>query len=92
MNKAAGDNVRERRLLTLNLTNEEGGPPAAFLRLSCFPIRPRHPSEDIDITGRLVAASRILGINLADHIIIGKPGDLHPGYISLREKGLVSFG
>ena len=24
-------------------------------------------------------------------IILGKPGDLHPGYVSLREKNLVSF-
>lgn len=57
-----------------------------------------HPSgdpvpskEDIDITRRLVEAARILGIRVVDHVIVGKPSSVSPGYISLREKNLVAF-
>ncbi len=57
-----------------------------------------HPSgdptpsvEDLRVTRQLVEASRILGIRVIDHLIIGRPTDTSPGYISLREKGLVSF-
>jgi len=48
-----------------------------------------HPSgslqptrSDIDVTGKLIEAGRILGIDLLDHIIIGKKK-----YISIIEKG-----
>lgn len=48
-----------------------------------------HPSgdptpsrEDINVTVRLADAGRIVGIDLLDHLIIGRPG-----YTSLKEKG-----
>ena len=48
-----------------------------------------HPSgdstpsrEDIKVTERLIKAGTILGIDVLDHIIIGRPG-----YTSLKEKG-----
>lgn len=50
-----------------------------------------HPSgdptpsrEDVEITKRLTEAGRILGIQVLDHIIIGRPG-----YTSLKEKGYI---
>lgn len=50
-----------------------------------------HPSgdpepsyEDIQVTKRLVEAGRIIGVQVLDHIIIGRPG-----YYSLKEKGHV---
>lgn len=48
-----------------------------------------HPSgdpsasrEDIEVTKRMVAAGELLGVQVLDHIIIGRPG-----YSSLKEKG-----
>ena len=52
---------------------------------------PTPSSEDIAITKRLVEAARILGITVLDHVIIGRPGSGTPGYLSLRERGLVGF-
>ncbi|MDX9793861.1 MAG: JAB domain-containing protein, partial [Kiritimatiellia bacterium] len=46
---------------------------------------------DIDITRRLIEAGKILGIRVLDHVVCGRPSDTSPGYVSLREKGLVSF-
>ncbi len=45
---------------------------------------PTPSNEDIQITERLIEASKLLGINLLDHIIIGDCK-----YISLKEKGLI---
>jgi len=51
-----------------------------------------HPSgvlepskEDIDITKKLVAVGELLGIEVFDHIIVGKDDD----YISFRRKGII---
>lgn len=50
-----------------------------------------HPSgdstpsrEDVKVTERLKEAGNILGIDVLDHIVIGRPG-----YTSLKEKGYV---
>lgn len=43
----------------------------------CSPSR-----EDIEVTKRLIDAGNILGVQLLDHIIIGRPN-----YTSLKEKG-----
>jgi DNA repair protein RadC len=50
-----------------------------------------HPSgdptpsvQDIEVTKRAVKAGEIVGVQLLDHIIIGRPG-----YTSLKEKGYV---
>lgn len=45
---------------------------------------PTPSKEDINITIRLKEASQILGINLLDHIIIGKEK-----FVSLKEKGIL---
>lgn len=57
---------------------------------------PTPSTQDIDITKRLVEASRILGIRIVDHVIIGTRGvgdldSIGPGYVSLRERNLVAF-
>ena len=48
-----------------------------------------HPSgdptpshEDIEVTQRLIKAGEIVGVQVLDHLIIGRPG-----YVSLKEKG-----
>ena len=64
-----------------------------------------HPSgdatasaEDLRITRQLIDAGKIVDIKVLDHVIVGRPvapvGDQpgHPGYLSLRESGLVAFG
>jgi len=57
-----------------------------------------HPSgdpapspEDLRVTRQLVEASRILGIRVLDHIVIGRVAAAHAGHVSLREQGLVGF-
>ena len=52
---------------------------------------PSPSSEDLRVTRQLVEASRILGIRVIDHVIIGRATDLRPGHLSLREKGLATF-
>jgi DNA repair protein RadC len=43
---------------------------------------PEPSSEDIAVTGRLVEAGRILGIDILDHIVLGSQG-----FVSLKEAG-----
>lgn len=57
----------------------------------CIALIHNHPSgdctpsrEDIEVTKRLVKAGDILGIQVLDHIIIGRPY-----YSSLKEKGYI---
>ncbi|MBO8141847.1 MAG: DNA repair protein RadC [Firmicutes bacterium] len=45
---------------------------------------PEPSPDDIDLTARLVAGGRLLGIEVLDHIVIGDNR-----YVSLRERGLV---
>ena len=45
----------------------------------CTPSR-----EDIEVTKRLVEAGKIVGIQVLDHIVIGRPG-----FSSLKEKGYI---
>ena len=52
---------------------------------------PTPSKEDIDVTRRLVEAGRILGIRIIDHIVCGRPSDMTPGFVSLRENNLVTF-
>ena len=48
---------------------------------------PTPSSEDIAVTGQLREAGRILGINVLDHLIIGKPSN-GPQFVSLKERQL----
>ncbi|MCX6996289.1 MAG: DNA repair protein RadC [Kiritimatiellaeota bacterium] len=58
-----------------------------------------HPSgdptpspEDIRLTRELVAAGKIVGIRVLDHVILGRPGTVGGReYCSVRESGLVEF-
>ena len=45
----------------------------------------------MDITRRLIEAAKVIGIRIIDHVVIGRPSDHTPGYVSLREKNLVAF-
>lgn len=54
---------------------------------------PTPSAEDVRITRSMVAAGRVMGIEVLDHVVLGAEG--HPsqpcGYFSFRESGLVSF-
>jgi DNA repair protein RadC len=52
---------------------------------------PTPSKQDLEITRRLVEAAKIIGIAVLDHIIVGRPSALSIGYLSLRERELVSF-
>ena len=52
---------------------------------------PTPSAEDIRVTRQLVQAGAIVGIQVLDHIIIGRPEGVSKGYLSFRESGLVEF-
>jgi DNA repair protein RadC len=53
---------------------------------------PNPSTEDVRITKQLIEAGKLLGIPVLDHVIIGRPiPPMLPGYLSLRESGLVPF-
>lgn len=50
-----------------------------------------HPSgdptpsrEDVEVTKRMIEAGKILGVDVIDHLVIGRPG-----YCSIKEKGYI---
>ena len=47
---------------------------------------PAPSREDVVVTKRLIEASLVVGIPLIDHIVLG-----NPGFVSLRDSGLVAF-
>ncbi len=47
---------------------------------------PTPSSEDVQVTRHIVAAGRLLDIDVLDHLVIG-----HGRYVSLRERGLGGF-
>ena len=54
---------------------------------------PEPSKDDIRLTERLLEASRIIGIPIVDHIILGeKRPDGSFDFVSLRREGLVDFG
>ncbi len=52
---------------------------------------PAPSAEDLAITRTLVGGGRLLGINVLDHVIIGRPAGAGLPYISMRENGLCDF-
>lgn len=52
---------------------------------------PSPSAEDIRITRQIVEAGKILGIEVADHIIVGRESESNRGFVSLREQGLCNF-
>ena len=99
--------VIDKRLVTLGILDASLVAPREVFRgaimshAAAVIVAHNHPSgdptpsaEDIRITRQLVEAGRILSINVLDHVVIGRPdanGTGTPGFISLRESGLVEF-
>jgi len=52
---------------------------------------PTPSGADVRITRQIAEAAKLMGIRLLDHIVLGQPRSGQPGYISLRQQGLVSF-
>ena len=52
---------------------------------------PTPSKEDIDVTRRLVEAGKLLGIPVVDHLILGWAEPGAAGFVSLRDKNLVTF-
>jgi len=46
---------------------------------------PTPSQEDLSVTKRLVEAGNLIGIEITDHIILGRDGD----FVSFKEKGLI---
>ena len=94
--------VLDRHLITLGTLDASLVHPREIFRAAILDgaaaiiLSHNHPSgdptpsaEDLRITRQLVEAGRILGIDVLDHVVIGR-GD-RP-LVSLRESGLVQFG
>ena len=52
---------------------------------------PTPSGEDIRLTRELVAAGKVIGIPVLDHVILGRPDSAGRSHVSLREAGLVEF-
>ncbi len=51
---------------------------------------PRPSMDDIRATKDLVRAGEVLGIELIDHVVVGKPSAAYPtGFVSLKEMGVM---
>ncbi len=101
------NNVIEKRLVSFGLLDASLVHPREVFRgaivnnAAAVIVCHNHPSgdptpsaEDVRITRQLVDAGRILSIRVLDHVVIGRPdaaGPGAPGFLSLRESGLVSF-
>ena len=103
----AKNNVIDKRLITLGLLDASLVHPREVFRgaivnnAAAVVVVHNHPSgdptpsaEDVRITRQLVEAGRILSLRVLDHVVIGRPdatGPGAPGFLSLREAGLVTF-
>ena len=62
-----------------------------FVLVHNHPSGDPNPSEaDLRLTRRINEASRVLLINLIDHVIIGSPAPGRTGYFSFKEGGVIS--
>ena len=88
-----------RHLVTLGIANASLAHPREIFRVAiadgaCAVILAHnHPSgdptpsaEDLANTRQAVNAGNIIGIKVLDHVVLGRPG-----FVSLRENGLVDF-
>ena len=71
--------------------------PAIVLSAYSFILVHNHPSgdpspseADMRLTRRILEASRILQINLLDHVIIGTPAPGRSSYFSFKEGGVIA--
>lgn len=89
--------VEAKQIISIGeLTSASAGPreilsPAIRRGAAGIIIAHNHPSgdpnpsrEDVETTKTLAGAARIMGIELLDHIVIGRNG-----YVSLRERGII---
>jgi DNA repair protein RadC len=70
--------------------------PAIVHSAYCFITVHNHPSgdpspseADMRLTRRILEASRILQLNLLDHVIIGAPAPGRNSYFSFKEGGVI---
>jgi len=97
--------LMNRHLVTVGLADaslvhaREVFRPAIVDNAACIVLVHNHPSgdptpsaEDIRITKQIIAAGRIVGIAVQDHVIIGKAPESLKGFLSMRESGLCDFG
>jgi DNA repair protein RadC len=100
----AKNNVIDKRLVSLGLLDASLVHPREVFRgaivnnAAAVVVCHNHPSgdptpsaEDIRITRQLVDAGKVLSIRVLDHVVIGRPDNGTPGFLSLREAGLVAF-
>ena len=48
-------------------------------------------AEDLRITRQLIEAGKILDVKVLDHVVIGRPVNGSPAFLSMRENGLCTF-
>jgi|APSaa5957512622_1039677.scaffolds.fasta_scaffold51012_2 DNA repair protein RadC len=71
---------------------EDGGACCALLLTHNHPSGDPTPSaEDLRITRQLIQAGRIIDIKVMDHVVIGRPRNGSPAFVSMREGGLCAF-
>ncbi len=100
----AKNGLLERQMVTLGLVDaslvhaREIFREAIRTSAAALILAHNHPSgdptpsgEDLRITRQLIEAGRIIDIKVLDHIVIGRPLNGSPAFLSLRESGLVSF-
>ena len=69
----------------LSMTLAVGYAASSLILVHNHPSGSPEPSRaDIQITGRIAEAGRLLGITVHDHVIVGREG-----HVSLRAKGLI---
>jgi DNA repair protein RadC len=63
----------------------------SFILVHNHPSGDPSPSEaDLRLTRRIKEASRVLELNLIDHVIIGSPAPGRSSYFSFKEGGVIS--
>ena len=98
------NHVISKNIITVGLVNQSPVHPREVFRIaisegaSGVVLAHNHPSgdptpsiDDLRVTRQLIEASRIIGIPILDHVIIGMPTETNLGFLSLREKGLCCF-
>jgi DNA repair protein RadC len=96
--------VKDWHLVSLGTVDTSLVHPREVFRAACVTaaasviVAHHHPSgdptpsaEDVRVTKQLVAAGQVLGIPVLDHLVIGDPAVMAPGYVSLRDKGYLNF-
>lgn len=96
--------VKDWHLVSLGTNDASLVHPREVFRAACVAsaasviVAHNHPSgdhtpsaEDVRITKQLVAAGQVLGIPVLDHVVVGDPSILPPGYVGLRENGCLNF-